>query len=73
MSDDKVIQNILSDCEENRSVRDSLNRRQFLTRIGTLGGAALTSFPAIAQIGGGRVLTLPTQQTKPDSSRRGHR
>lgn len=62
MSDDKVIQNILSDCEENRSVRDSLNRRQFLTRIGTIGGAALTSIPAIAQIGGGRVLTLPTQQ-----------
>ena len=62
MPDDKVIQNIISDCEAERSIRNSLNRRQFLTKIGTIGGAALTSIPAIAQIGGGRVLTPTTQQ-----------
>lgn len=39
-----------------------LNRRQFLSHIGTIGGVALSTLPAFAQIGGGRVLTPPTEK-----------
>ncbi len=58
---DKVIANILSDCEETVSQRNKFNRREFLTTIGVVSGAALSTLPAIAQIGG-RVLTPPTQK-----------
>ena len=40
---------------------DTLNRRQFLNRLGTISGVALSALPAFAQIGGGRVLTPPTE------------
>lgn len=60
-SQDTVIANILSDSEEEKQKRDTLNRRQFLNRIGTIGGVALSALPAFAQIGGGRVLTPPTE------------
>ncbi|MYF98548.1 DUF362 domain-containing protein [Candidatus Poribacteria bacterium] len=56
---DEVIQNIISDCEETVRNRDKYNRRQFLTSIGAIGGVALSTLPAFAQIGGGRVLTTP--------------
>ncbi|MDE0085243.1 MAG: DUF362 domain-containing protein [Candidatus Poribacteria bacterium] len=58
---DKVIANILADSEEGMQEHDMLNRRQFLSRISTIGGAALSTLPAFAQIGGGRVLTPPTE------------
>ena len=59
---DTVTANIISDCEETVHERDKFNRRQFLTSIGALSSVALTSLPAFAQIGGGRVLTTPTQK-----------
>ena len=58
---DKVIENIVSDCEETVRERNKLNRREFLTTIGAAGGAALSTLPAFAQIGG-RVLTTPQQK-----------
>ena len=59
---DKVTQNIIADSEETRLQRDRFNRRQFLGCIGTIGGVALSSIPAFAQIGG-RVIA-PTTQTE---------
>ena len=72
---DKVTEDILADSlidrveqSETRHAtltehqRDTLNRRQFLNRLGTISGVALSALPAFAQIGGGRVLT-PTTQT----------
>lgn len=58
---DKVIANILSDCEETVSQRNKFNRREFLTTIGVVSGATLCTLPAFAQIGG-RVLTPPAQK-----------
>ena len=58
---DKVPQHIIADSEETRLQHNRLNRRQFFGRIGTIGGAALSSIPAFAQIGG-RVLTPTTQK-----------
>ncbi len=58
---DKVIENIIADSEAAALKQGTLNRRQFLSRIGTIGGVALSAVPAFAQIGGGRVLTPTTQ------------
>ena len=58
---DKVIANIKSDCEETVQERNKFNRREFLTTIGAVSGAALSTLPAFAQIGG-RVLTTPEQK-----------
>lgn len=58
---DKVIADILSDCEETVSQRNKFNRREFLTTIGAVGGTTLCTLPAFAQIGG-RVLTTPEQK-----------
>lgn len=60
--DDNVISNILIDSEETVRDRDKYNRRQFLNHIGTIGGVALTTLPAFAQIGG----KVPVVQPKPD-------
>ncbi len=60
-SSDNVIENILSDREEIVRERNKLNRREFLTTIGAVSGAALGTLPAFAQIGG-RVLTTPQQK-----------
>lgn len=57
----KVIANIKSDCEETVRERNKFNRREFLTSIGAVSGAALSTFPVFAQIGG-RVLTTPQQK-----------
>ena len=54
--DDKITEN-----RETSKNHGTLNRRQFLSRVGLIGGAALSGLPAMAQIGGGRVLT-PTIQ-----------
>lgn len=59
----KPTEHIIADCEEAAQNRNTLNRRQFLTRLGTVGGVALSTLPAFAQIGGGRVLTPTTQTT----------
>ena len=58
---DKVIADIKSDCEETVQNRNKFNRREFLTTIGAVSGAALSTLPAFAQIGG-RVLTTPEQK-----------
>ena len=58
---DTVIANILSDSQEAIQNRDTLNRRQFLNQLGAISGVALSTLPAFAQIGGGRVLTPPTE------------
>ena len=58
---DKVIANIMSDCEETVRERNKLDRREFLTTMGAVSGAALSALPAFAQIGG-RVLTTPQQK-----------
>ena len=58
---DKVIADIKSDCEKTVRERDKLDRREFLTAIGAVSGAALSTLPAFAQIGG-RVLTTPQQK-----------
>lgn len=60
-SQDTVITNILADSEEAARERNMLNRRQFLNRLGTISGVALSALPAFGQIGGGRVLTPPTE------------
>ena len=49
---DTVTANIIADSETAASERDRFNRRQFLSRIGTIGGVALSTLPAFAQIGG---------------------
>ena len=51
-TDDQVIANILRDSKETLRNQDKFNRRQFLGQIGTIGGVALTTLPAFAQIGG---------------------
>ena len=58
---DEVTKNIILDCKETVRGRDKYNRREFLTTIGAIGGAALSTLPAFGQIGG-RVLTPPTQK-----------
>ena len=71
---DTVIANIIADSlvgrveqsETRQAIQtvqkcDTLNRRQFLNRLGTISGVALSALPAFAQIGGGRVLTPPTE------------
>lgn len=58
---DKVITNIMSDCEETVQERNKFNRRDFITTIAAVSGAALGALPAFAQIGG-RVLTTPEQK-----------
>ncbi len=58
---DKVIADIKSDCEKTVRERDKLDRREFLTTIGAVSGAAISTLPAFAQIGG-RVLTTPQQK-----------
>lgn len=58
---DKVIADIKSDCEETAQERNKFNRREFLTTIGAVSGAAISTLPAFAQIGG-RVLTTPQQK-----------
>ena len=60
-STDNVIENILSDCKETVRERNKFNRREFLTHLGVIGGTALSTSPAFAQIGG-RVLTTPQQK-----------
>lgn len=55
---DPVIANILADSEEVAHHQDNaLDRRQFLTQLGTIGGGvALSSLPAFAQIGGQQIV-----------------
>ncbi len=58
---DKVVDNILLDCQETVEQRDKFNRRQFLGQMGILSTAALTTLPAFGQIGG-RVIRDPVQK-----------
>lgn len=60
-TDDKVIADIMADCEESVSEEKKFNRREFLNTIGAVSGATLCTLPAFAQIGG-RVLTPPEQK-----------
>ena len=57
-TEDSVIANILADSEEMARQRDdTLDRRQFLTQLGTIGGGvALSTLPALAQIGGQQIV-----------------
>ena len=61
IKNDKVVENILSDCKETVEQRDKFNRRQFLGQMGILSTAALTTLPAFGQIGG-RVISDPIQK-----------
>lgn len=56
--DDKVIADIIADSQEVMHHRDTLNRRQFLTRLATqVGGigGALSTLPAFAQLSSGQL------------------
>ena len=56
--DDKVIADIIADSQEVTHHRDTLNRRQFLTRLATqVGGigGALSTLPAFAQLSSGQL------------------
>ena len=55
---DEVIANIIADSQETTHHRDTLNRRQFLTRLATqVGGVggALSTLPAFAQLSSGQL------------------
>ena len=55
---DKVIANIIADSQEVTHHQDTLNRRQFLTRLATqVGGigGALSTLPAFAQLSSGQL------------------
>lgn len=58
---DKVTENILIDSETTMEKQKKLNRRQFITRVGAMSTAALSTLPAFAQTGG-RVLSSPLQK-----------
>ena len=55
---DPIIANILADSEEVARHQDNtLDRRQFLTQLGTIGGGvALSTLPTFAQIGGQQIV-----------------
>lgn len=61
---DSVIANIIADSEEAMQHRDTLDRRQFLTRLATgVGGigGALSALPAFAQLSSGQLQPENTQ------------
>ncbi|MCG9133792.1 DUF362 domain-containing protein [Candidatus Poribacteria bacterium] len=65
---DKVIADIIADSQEGAHHRDTLNRRQFLTRLATqVGGigGALSTLPAFAQLSSGQLQPDPTTESVP--------
>ena len=66
-SHDTVTANIIADSQEATHHRDTLNRRQFLTRLATgVGGigGALSTLPALAQLHSGQVESETTETTR---------
>ena len=65
---DTVIANIIADSQETAHHRDTLNRRQFLTRlaaqVGGVGGA-LSALPAFAQLSSGQLQPDTTTEAVP--------
>ena len=65
-SNDKVIADIIADSQEVTHHQDTLNRRQFLTRLATqVGGigGALSTLPAFAQLSSGQLQPDPTTES----------
>ena len=65
---DTVIANIIADSQETAHHRDTLNRRQFLTRLATqVGGigGALSTLPAFAQLSSGQLQPDATTEAVP--------
>ena len=67
-SNDKVIADIIADSQEMTRHRDTLDRRQFLTRlaaqVGGIGGA-LSTLPAFAQLSSGQLQPEPATEATP--------
>ena len=64
--DDKVIADIIADSQDGTLYQDTLNRRQFLTRLATqVGGigGALSTLPAFAQLSSGQLQPDPTTES----------
>ena len=65
---DKVIADIIADSQEMVGHQDTLDRRQFLTRLAThVGGigGALSTLPAFAQLSSGQLQPDPTTESVP--------
>lgn len=65
---DKVIADIIADSREVAHHQDTLDRRQFLTRLATqVGGigGALSTLPAFAQLSSGQLQPEPTTESAP--------
>ena len=66
--DDKVIADIIADSQDGTRHQDTLNRRQFLSRLATqVGGigGALSTLPAFAQLSSGQLQPDPTTESVP--------
>ena len=64
----KVIADIIADSREIAHLQDTLDRRQFLTRLATqVGGigGALSALPAFAQLSSGQLQSNPTTESAP--------
>ena len=65
---DKVIADIIADSQEMVRHQDTLDRRQFLTRLAThVGGigGVLSTLPAFAQLSSGQLQPDPTTESVP--------